>query len=68
MTKKIEVNPTALPLTREIGVTARVVTVKKSNVRMGWEAASRPGVLDTLRAHDERVIDETADALLARFS
>jgi hypothetical protein len=58
----------ALPITREVGVQARVIAVKKSEVRMGWEAASRPGVLDSLRAADEATIEATANALIQRYS
>lgn len=68
MTKKIEAVPAALPITREIGIQARVIAVKKSEIRMGWEAASRPGVLDSLKASDEATIDATANELIARYS
>lgn len=60
--------PVELPIARELGAQARILTVKKTDVRIGWEAASRPGVLDTLRAFDEKAIDETAQALLSRYA
>lgn len=68
MTKSKTVQAVELPITRELGAQARILTVKKTNLRIGWEGASRPGVLDTLRAYDEKAIDETAQALLARYS
>ena len=68
MATKTTAVSTELPVARELGVQARVLTVKKTDVRIGWDAASRPEVLDTLRAYDEKVIDETAAALLARYS
>ena len=58
----------ALPVLREVGIQGRVIAVKKSELRKGWESASRPGVLDTLRAADERDIEETAALLISRYS
>ena len=67
MTNKTVV-PAELGVSREIGAQTRLFAAKKSELRIGWEGASRPEVLATLEAYDTREIDATADALLARFS
>ena len=59
---------TDLPLAREIGAQLKLAAHKKSELRIGWEGASRPQVLETLTAYDEKAVDQTADALMARFS
>lgn len=59
---------TELSTAREIGAQARLSWSKKSELRIGFEGASRPEVLATLEAFDEAAIDSTAASLLARFS
>ena len=68
MTKKQTAAPVQFTTRREAGIQARVLTKKKGEFRMGWEAASRPEVLDTITAFDEAEINATAQALLDRFS
>ena len=63
-----KVKAVELGAAREIGAQTRLIAAKKSNLRIGWEGASRPEVLDTLRAFDEKAVDDTASVLLARFS
>ena len=62
--------PTTTDLTflREVGAQAKLAAEKKSELRIGWEGASKPEVLETLRAFDEIQVDATAAALMARFS
>lgn len=63
-----QTQPVELTIGREIGAQAKLFVETKSDVRIGWEGASRPEVLESVRAHNERQVDATAAALLARFS
>ena len=67
MTTKTAVS-TDLTTQREIGAQTRLIVAKKSELRIGWDGASRPEVLAKLAAFDEAQVDATAAALMARFS
>jgi hypothetical protein len=66
MVKKVVVAPVELGALEEVGAQARVVTVKKSGIRRGWEGASVPGVIDHLKAQDEVRISQIAATLIER--
>ncbi len=57
-----------LGMAREIGAQSRLGWAKKSEFIIGWDAASRPEVLDVLTAYDKAAVDSTVAVLVARFS
>ena len=55
-----------ISLGREVGAQVRISSVKKTDLRIGWEAAAE--IIDVLEAYDAKEIANTADVLRARYS